>query len=302
MDFIEILYKASEQNLCLDMNYTNLSGNQNRHIISDLKLDKKYKSFTAYSFQYKEVLNFKIERIKDIKILSIENSPLLTLGTGTNAWTHIFSINAKAPQSGIYVIACRGDNHLIFEFYHIKKDECFWSFFTGENEHCNSWSVVDPLAFHFVPYFNRNTKLWSPFEGEKSPVKEHFVPKKMYIRVFIENNEQKENQWIDDGTFLYTGINQIGNYNDLSQSSCIYYDVTNFDNGENFLFGSGSWASILFIKEDISKKKLIALSEKEEKDICYMGKKYLAYHCISKFSDVDHSQHWYLYEMLKNAK
>lgn len=50
MDFIEILYKASEQNLCLDMNYTNLSGNQNRHIISDLKLDKKYKSFTAYSF------------------------------------------------------------------------------------------------------------------------------------------------------------------------------------------------------------------------------------------------------------
>lgn len=76
----------------------------------------------------------------------------------------------------------------------------------------------------------------------------------MYIRVFIENNEQKENQWIDDGTFLYTGINQIGNYNDLSQSSCIYYDVTNFDNGENFLFGSGSWASILFIKEDISKK------------------------------------------------
>lgn len=306
MDFIEILYKASEQDLCLEMHYMNLSGKLNRHIIYDIKVSKNYKYFKAYSFQYYEILNFKVENIKDIKVLTIDNSPLITLGTGPNEWTYIFSTNAKAPQSGIYVIACRGDNNnIIFEFYYIKKSECFWSYFTGENSHYDGYFEIEPIAFHFVPIFNRNSMLWTPFEYKS---KKHFGSA-ICIRVFTENHEQKKTRVIDTGQGKYETI-QIGSYNDLSQSSCFYYDATycHYKDEYHLWYFHYEYDNILF-KENISKKDFTILfkncydSHYEKKTLlsyCNMGKRYLAYHWISKFSDS--GGYWFLYKKLKNNK
>lgn len=75
-------------------------------------------------------------------------------------WKDILDKNDIVPKDGIYIIACRGDMHLIFEIYDLKKGDRFCNLYEGDNIHYNGWVVVDCLAYHYIPEYNKSDIYW----------------------------------------------------------------------------------------------------------------------------------------------
>lgn len=117
-----------------------------RHI-TDIEESSKYGSayIDAYCLGSHSVLTFKKERIKRVEWI----------------WRNIYDQDMSAPNDGLYVIVCRGDNHLVFEMYQLKRGEKFWDYFLGENLHCDGWFVVEPLSFHFVDLYSASLNTWN---------------------------------------------------------------------------------------------------------------------------------------------
>ena len=70
-------------------------------------------------------------------------------------WVDTFDENDLVPQSGLYIFACRGDNHIEYELYRLEKGERLWKYFTDDFAHCNGYFEVIPLAYHYIGFFHR---------------------------------------------------------------------------------------------------------------------------------------------------
>ena len=104
--------------------------------ISNIEVHKDYEGnvITAYCHELERDINFSISKIVSAK----------------RYWIDILDDNDVAPQSGIYLFVCRGDNHLITELYRLDKGERLYKYFEGEYDHSDGWFEVIPLAYHFV--------------------------------------------------------------------------------------------------------------------------------------------------------
>lgn len=111
--------------------------------ISDMELIKGYggKVIAAFCHESGRKLNFKISKIVSAK----------------RYWIDIFEEEETAPQSGLYLFTCSGDNHLITELYHLNQGERFYKYFEGEYSHMNGWFEVIPLAYHCVSDYEADT-------------------------------------------------------------------------------------------------------------------------------------------------
>ena len=67
------------------------------------------------------------------------------------------------PKNGLYIFACTGDNHILFEIHRLEKGERLWKHFEGEFEHSNGWAVVIPEAYHSLPEYEPNSSEWKPY-------------------------------------------------------------------------------------------------------------------------------------------
>ena len=85
-------------------------------------------------------------KIKDIKSLWIKTT-----------------LNDIVPTSGIYVFACAGDNHILFEIHRLERGERLWKYFDGDFEHYNGWAVVIPEAYYYLPEYEPNCSEWEPY-------------------------------------------------------------------------------------------------------------------------------------------
>lgn len=72
-----------------------------------------------------------------------------------------------APKNGLYVFACAGDNHILFEIHRLEKGERLWKHFEGEFEHCNGWAVVIPKAYHYLPEYEPNSSEWKSYSSSE---------------------------------------------------------------------------------------------------------------------------------------
>lgn len=111
--------------------------------ISNIDLHKDYdgKVVTAFCHELEKDLNYSISKIVSAR----------------RYWIDIIEEDDVAPQSGIYLFTCRGDNHLITELYHLDQGERFYKYFEGEYGHMNGWFEVIPLAYHLVSDFDTET-------------------------------------------------------------------------------------------------------------------------------------------------
>lgn len=66
-----------------------------------------------------------------------------------------------APKNGLYVFACAGDNHILFEIYRLEKGERLWKHFEDDFEHNNGWTVVIPEAYHYLPEYDSISTEWA---------------------------------------------------------------------------------------------------------------------------------------------
>ena len=93
----------------------------------------------AYCLGATERLTFKTERILWIK----------------RVWHRITSEDEVAPETGLYTIACEGDNHILYECHKYTKGERIWTYFEGEFKHSNGCFTVIPLAYHYTAIYDR---------------------------------------------------------------------------------------------------------------------------------------------------
>ena len=76
-------------------------------------------------------------------------------------WCYILDENDTAPDEGLYVMACRGDNHIIYEIYRFSKGDRFWDKYEGENAHSNGWMDVDCLAYWCIAEYSELSPFWT---------------------------------------------------------------------------------------------------------------------------------------------
>ena len=59
-------------------------------------------------------------------------------------------------KDGLYIFACRYDNHLDYEAYFLNKGEKYWKYFIDEFSHSDGWMTIDPLAVHYIPPYDKD--------------------------------------------------------------------------------------------------------------------------------------------------
>lgn len=69
----------------------------------------------------------------------------------------------KAPKNGVYVFACAGDNHILFEIHRLDRGERLWKCFEGDFEHYNGWAMVIPEAYYYLPEYEPNCSEWKSY-------------------------------------------------------------------------------------------------------------------------------------------
>lgn len=99
----------------------------------------------AYVNELQKELTFRIDRI-----LKFEKY-----------WVEILNDKDTVLSDGLYVFACRGDNHIYIEMYVMKQGELLYKYFNDEYSHSNGWFHVIPLAYHIVDtYAIEQNKMW----------------------------------------------------------------------------------------------------------------------------------------------
>lgn len=76
-------------------------------------------------------------------------------------WIEILKEDEVAPRNGIYIIACRYDNHLGYEIYKLKKGDCFGGLYKNENAHSDGYYPIDCLAYYKIQEYSPDNKQWS---------------------------------------------------------------------------------------------------------------------------------------------
>lgn len=290
----KLLNKVAGQTIIIEILYMNSRGDLNKHILDciDLKIGNRSKNFETYAYDAGKVLKFSVANIRSIKVLTLGNTQSLTFGKWYRQWTHIFSENLKCEADGIYVIACRGDQHLIFELFKLEKNSRFWDQYTGNNAHCQGWYPIDPLAYHYLPPYTPNILqeysnlcCWEPFDLFNHKPNEYLAPHSgIYVRAYEIEGIKISNP--ENGKVPY----YLGDHfhSVVILSSGINYDYIILHKGDEILNDYKYWDDGMYN----------FTSEVDNKTITI---KYLGYTCFSPFTNADHTIHWKLYEGLDNA-
>lgn len=117
-------------------------------LICHIQYSKEYgdSHIVAYVNELQKELTFRIDRI-----LKFEKY-----------WVEILDDKDTVSSDGLYVFACRGDNHIYIEMYMMKQGELLYKYFSDEYMHRNGWVHVIPLAYHFVDtYAIEQNKRWN---------------------------------------------------------------------------------------------------------------------------------------------
>ncbi len=109
--------------------------------ISDIKARYDNNSITAYCHE----TDYEIDHERFFSIEEILSAK--------RYWIDILEEDEVAPKSGVYLFACRGDNHLIAELFRLEQGDKLYKYFEEDYYHSNGHVRVIPLAYHLVEEF-----------------------------------------------------------------------------------------------------------------------------------------------------
>lgn len=105
-------------------------------------------------------------------------------------WMNVFPQNSSIPQDGLYIIACRGDMHIVYEVRQYEKsgDNILGHYSTDEsNEY---FSGHDILAYHYIPFYNgHENKIWYPLNKDVTILDD--LHEGIYTYAYILKDETK---------------------------------------------------------------------------------------------------------------
>ncbi len=113
-------------------------------------------------------------------------------------WTEILDYNDTAPFNGLYIIACRGDNHIVYELYKLVKGDRFVDKYIGNNSHSNGWFCVECLAYIYCDDFSVNPHIW---ENRLRPVETY-----NHIMIYVLNVISDEQALLIENENSYTAL------------------------------------------------------------------------------------------------
>lgn len=175
MAFNEIETAIKQQGV-IEIDYENQMGKRSLLHISCLE-KKKDGNILAFCKESQSNLTLIAERIHILKWI----------------WKNIYSQEDVTPRKGIYIFACRGDNHLVFECYQMEKGELLWKYFIGEYAHCDGWLDVEPLSYHVIDNYSESSLEWKTYINEEfineKNIKQRDWPIQYKFELFIIKND-----------------------------------------------------------------------------------------------------------------
>ena len=155
-------------------------------------------------------------------------------GYGMNKWMDILSVDAIAPERGLYMFACKGDNHVLHEFYFLHKGERLFKYFEGKYGHCNGYFPVIPIDYHYIPEYSPScqTKDWRKFNINDEIKLYGFIVlafvekisrKKIYYTALDISKDDKRRGW---GISVTWKEYLQEKYNNIIHSGNSYFDFT----------------------------------------------------------------------------
>lgn len=115
-------------------------------------------------------------------------------------WTEILDYNDTAPFNGLYIIACRGDNHIVYELYKLVKGDRFADKYIGNNSHSDGWLCVECLAYIYCDDFSVNPHIW---ENRLRPVETYNYN---HIMIYVLNDISDEQALLIETESSYTAL------------------------------------------------------------------------------------------------
>lgn len=120
-------------------------------------------------------------------------------------WTKVKK-KSVAPEDGLFVFRCLGDNHDIWESYELKKGDSLHLYFSGSHIHDDGWwPVVVPMEYMKIPAYNDDNPDWVKPQGQPA---------------LGENMNQ-----FNDGGFIIVAIKCSGQIKYFDQENCPYIKV-----------------------------------------------------------------------------
>ena len=134
-----------------EVEYQKPDGSHVTRHLSDISFSEKYgdRCIDAYCHESGSYLTFRNDRIIGIRQI----------------WVNIYGKDGVAHQDGVYIFACRGDNHLVFEIYELKEGDRLWNFFSDGYVHRDGFFEVEPISFHYVEAFRPDSPSWMIANG-----------------------------------------------------------------------------------------------------------------------------------------
>lgn len=160
-----------------EIEYLNSSGINRCWHICDIQYSEEFgdSHIIAYVNELHKDLTFSIERI-----LRFEKY-----------WVDIIDENDTVPADGLYVFACRGDNHIYVEMYMMKQGELLYKYFNDEYAHSNGWFHVIPLAYHIVDIYQiEENKRWDR-SIENLEIQHLYGSKNIVVATIDDTNDYK---------------------------------------------------------------------------------------------------------------
>ena len=164
--------------------------------------------YNGYSSIYEKDLFLEFENGCLIKQREIDNND-------KRQWFK-FEDNGIALKSGIYVFACTGDNHILFEIHRLEEGERFWKYFEGNFEHYNGWAVVLPKAYYYLTEYEPMSTKWTACDD--------FYFNNGHTKVIACSIKDKIGYLLTEGDSI---INSCGDFllNDVSKDSFLAFSI-----------------------------------------------------------------------------
>lgn len=123
---------------CFEVEYYKNEHSTSVFHISDIRVSEKYgeEYVTAICHESESEITLKIDRIKHI----------------TPHWIKIIDENMVAPKSGLFVFACLGDMHIVYETIILNKGDSLIEYFTGDDAPTSGCCPLKPVAFHYISF------------------------------------------------------------------------------------------------------------------------------------------------------
>ena len=108
-------------------------------------------------------------------------------------WLDVLPPDYFVKRDGLYLVTCRSDNHMEYELRKYNKGEDMIALYKNEDGVESPYYEYNLLSYHYIPYYTEaDNKIWIPFDKEYKDVK-----RGLYTFAYTIEGQEVEDDWDD---------------------------------------------------------------------------------------------------------